>query len=145
LSVSYIDDSLIRDERLLHRARLSWWSQVGLLFLGVVLLIVAVGLVFFALAWINMRSTEIAITNRRIIAKFGFIRRSTVEINLEKVEALRVEQSFMGRILNYGTIFLSGAGTSVAPIKDIADPLVFRRKFMEATNRPMTMPRGGMG
>jgi hypothetical protein len=29
----------------------------------------------------------------------------------------------------------------VAPLADIADPLVFRRKFMEATNRPMNMPR----
>jgi uncharacterized membrane protein YdbT with pleckstrin-like domain len=139
--VSYIDESLIEGERLLHRARLSWWSQIGLLILGLLLLAVAVGLIFFVWAWINMRSTEIAITNRRIIAKFGFIRRSTVEINLEKVEALRVEQSFMGRMLNYGTIFISGAGTSVAPMKDIADPLVFRRSFMEATNRPITMPR----
>jgi uncharacterized membrane protein YdbT with pleckstrin-like domain len=139
--VSYIDESLIEGERLLHRARLSWWSQIGLLILGLLLLVVAVGLIFFVWAWINMRSTEIAITNRRIIAKFGFIRRSTVEINLEKVEALRVEQSFMGRMLNYGTIFISGAGTSVAPMKDIADPLVFRRSFMEATNRPITMPR----
>lgn len=143
--MSYIDESLIEGERLLHRARLSWWSQVGLLVLGVVLFVVVVGLFFLVAAWINMRSTEIAITNRRIIAKFGFIRRSTVEINLEKVEALRVEQTFWGRILNYGTIYISGAGTSVAPMKDIADPLVFRRKFMEATNRPMTMPRGGMG
>jgi uncharacterized membrane protein YdbT with pleckstrin-like domain len=142
--VSYIDESLIEGERLLHRARLSWWSQIALLILGVLLLVVVVGLIFIAWAWINMRSTEIAITNRRIIAKFGFIRRSTVEINLEKVEALRVEQTFMGRVLNYGTIFISGAGTSVAPMKDIADPLVFRRKFMEATNRPITMPRGGM-
>lgn len=139
--MSYIDESLIEGERLLHRARLSWWSQIGLLILGLLLLVVAVGLIFFVWAWINMRSTEIAITNRRIIAKFGFIRRSTVEINLEKVEALRVEQSFMGRMLNYGTIFISGAGTSVAPMKDIADPLVFRRSFMEATNRPITMPR----
>lgn len=139
--MSYIDDSLIEGERLLHRARLSWWSQVGLLVLGLVLLVVVAGLFFLIWAWVNMRSTEIAITNRRIIAKFGFIRRSTVEINLEKVEALRVEQTFMGRILNYGTIFISGAGTSVAPMKDIADPLVFRRKFMEATNRPITMPR----
>jgi uncharacterized membrane protein YdbT with pleckstrin-like domain len=139
--VSYIDDSLIEGERLLRRARLSWWSQIGLLILGLVLLVVVVGLFFLIWAWINMRSTEIAITNRRIIAKFGFVRRSTVEINLEKVEALRVEQTFMGRILNYGTIYISGAGTSVAPMKDIADPLVFRRKFMEATNRPITMPR----
>jgi hypothetical protein len=44
-------------------------------------------------------------------------------------------------MLNYGTIFISGAGTSVAPIADIADPLVFRRKFMEATNRPLQLPR----
>ena len=136
--MSYIDESLIEGERLLHRARLSWWSQTGLLILGLLLLVIVVGLIFLIWAWVNMRSTEIAITNRRIIAKFGFIRRSTVEINLEKVEALRVEQSFMGRMLNYGTIFISGAGTSVAPMKDIADPLVFRRKFMEATNRPLT-------
>lgn len=139
--MSYIEDSLIEGETVLHLARISWWSQFGLIALGVVLLVAVLGLFFLIAAWINVRSTEIAITNRRVIAKFGFIRRSTVEINLEKVEALKVEQTFFGRMLNYGTIFISGAGTSVAPIKDIADPLVFRRKFMEATNRPMTMPR----
>ena len=138
---SYIDESLIEGERVLHRARMTWWSQVGLIVLGILTLVVVLGLLFLVWAWINMRSTEIAITNRRIIAKFGFIRRSTVEINLEKVEALRVEQSLMGRFLNYGTVYISGAGTSVAPMKDIADPLVFRRKFMEATNRPLAMPR----
>jgi uncharacterized membrane protein YdbT with pleckstrin-like domain len=140
--VSYIDDSLIAGETILHRARVSWWSQFGLVLLGVILLAVAIGLFFLAAAWVRVRSTEIAITNRRVIAKFGFIKRHTVEINLEKVEALRVEQGVVGRMLNFGTIFISGAGTSVAPIRDIADPLVFRRKFMEATNRPMTMPRG---
>ena len=139
--MSYIDDSLIEGEKLLHRARISWWSQFGMLVLGVVLLAVVIGLFFLIAAWIRVMSTEIAITNRRVIAKFGFIRRETVEINLEKVEALRVDQSFWGRMLNYGTIFISGAGTSVAPIRDIADPLVFRRKFMEATNRPINMPR----
>jgi len=139
--VSYIDDSLIEGEKIVHKARVSWWSQFGLLLIGVVLLVVVIGLFFIIAAWINVRSTEIAITNRRVIAKFGFIKRDTVEINLEKVEALRVEQGFLGRMLNYGTVFISGAGTSVAPIRDIADPLVFRRKFMEATNRPMAMPR----
>jgi uncharacterized membrane protein YdbT with pleckstrin-like domain len=143
--VSYIDDSLIAGETILHRARVSWWSQFGLVVLGLLLFIVVIGIFFLVAAWIRVRSTEIAITNRRVIAKFGFIKRHTVEINLEKVEALRVEQGFMGRMLNFGTIFISGAGTSVAPIRDIADPLVFRRKFMEATNRPMTMPRSGMG
>ena len=139
--MSYIEDSLIEGERVIHTARVSWWSQFGLLVLGVVLLVVVIGLFFLIAAWINVRSTEIAITNKRVIAKFGFIKRDTVEINLDKVEALRVEQGFLGRMLNYGTVFMTGAGTSVAPMKNIADPLVFRRKFMEATNRPISMPR----
>jgi uncharacterized membrane protein YdbT with pleckstrin-like domain len=139
--LSYIDDSLIDGETIVHRARVSWWSQFPLVFLGIVTLVVVIGLVFLAWAWIKVRSTELAITNKRVIAKFGFVKRHTVEINLDKVEALKVEQGLWGRFLNFGTIFISGAGTSVAPIPDIADPLVFRRKFMEATSRPISMPR----
>ena len=135
--MSYIDESLVAGETIVHRARVSWWSQFGLVLLGILTLIVVVGLIFLAWAWVRVRSTEVAITNRRVIAKFGFIKRHTVEINLDKVEALRVEQGFWGRLLNYGTIFVSGAGTSVAPFPDIADPLVFRRKFTEATSRPL--------
>ncbi len=138
--MSYIDDSLVAGETLVHRARISWWSQFGLLLLGIVTLVIGIGLIFLVWAWVRVRSTEVAITNRRVIAKFGFVKRHTVEINLDKVEALKVEQGVMGRFLNYGTIFISGAGTSVAPFPNIADPLVFRRKFMEATNRPLTRP-----
>jgi len=139
--MSYIDESLIEGETLLHRAHVSWWSQFGFVLLGIVTLVVGIGLVFLAIAWIRVKSTEIAITNRRVIFKTGFVKRHTVEINLEKVESLRVEQGLWGRFLNFGSIYISGTGASVAPFHDIADPLVFRRKFMEATNRPITMPR----
>ncbi len=139
--MSYIDESLVPGETVLHRARVSWWSQAGLVVLGILLLVAGGGLFFLVAAWIKVHSTELAITNRRVIAKFGFIKRDTVEINLEKVEALRVEQGFWGRVPNYGTILRTGTGGSIEPIPNIADPLVFRRKFMEATDRPMTMPR----
>ena len=135
--MSYIDESLIEGERILHRGRVSWWSEFWLVLIGLVTLVVVIGLAFLVWAWVRVRSTEVAITNRRVIAKFGFIKRQTVEINLDKVEALKVEQGFWGRLLNYGTILISGAGTSVAPFPHIADPLVFRRKFMEATARPL--------
>jgi uncharacterized membrane protein YdbT with pleckstrin-like domain len=139
--MSYIDESLIEGETIVHRARLTWWSQAGIIIIGIVLLVAVVGLFFLVAAYVRMKSTEIAITNKRIIAKFGFISRSTVEINLDKVEALRVEQSMWGRFLNYGTILISGVGSTIDPIRSIADPLVFRRKFMEATDRPFTHPR----
>ena len=136
--MSYIDQSLVQGETIVHRAHVSWWSQFGLVLLGVILLVVGVGLIFLGWAWINVHSTEIAITNRRIIAKFGFVSRRTIEININQVEALRVDQGFWGRILNFGTIVISGTGSSLEPAPNIADPLVFRRKFMEATNRPLT-------
>jgi len=139
--VSYIDQSLVQGETLVHRAHVSWLSQFWLVFLGILTAVVLVGFVFLAMAWIRVHSTEIAITNRRIIAKFGFVQRRTIEININQVEALRVDQGFWGRLLNFGTIIISGTGSSLEPAPDIADPLVFRRKFMEATNRPMTSPR----
>ena len=140
--MSYIDQSLVEGETIVHRAHVSWWSQFGLVLLGVVtLVVVGLGLIFLAMAWVRVHSTEIAITNRRIIAKFGFVTRRTIEINISQVEALRVDQGFWGRLLNFGTIIVSGTGSSLEPAPDIADPLVFRRKFMEATNRPVTMPR----
>jgi len=134
--MSYIDQSLVPGEVVIHRARVSWWSQAGMVLLGIVTLVVVIGLFFLIYAWIKIRSTEVAITNRRIIAKFGFITRHTVEINLDKVESLRVEQRFWGRVLNFGTIFISGAGSAVAPMPNIADPLLFRQKFTEASTRP---------
>jgi uncharacterized membrane protein YdbT with pleckstrin-like domain len=140
--MSYIDESLVPGETLIHRARVSWWSQFPLVFLGILTLVVLLGLVFLVMAWVRVRSTELAITNRRVIAKFGFVQRHTVEINLEKVEALRVDQGFWGRMLNFGTIHITGSGGSVEPIPQIADPLVFRRKFMEATSRPLSTARG---
>jgi hypothetical protein len=139
--MSYIDESLVPGETIVHRAHVSWWSQFGYVLLGILTLVVGIGLIFLVMAWVKVHSTEIAITNRRIIAKFGWVRRRTIEINIGQVEALRVDQGFWGRILNFGTIIVSGTGSSLEPAPDIADPLVFRRKFMEATNRPMTMPK----
>ena len=45
----------------------------------------------FLVAIIRRNSTELVVTNRRIIAKFGFISRRTVEMNLSKIESVRVD------------------------------------------------------
>ncbi|CAI1715215.1 Bacterial membrane flanked domain [Serratia quinivorans] len=76
---------------------------------------------------IKIITTELALTNKRIIAKFGFIRRSTVELRLEKVESIGVDQSILGRILGYGTIVVKGTGGTATPIPSISKPLEFRR------------------
>jgi uncharacterized membrane protein YdbT with pleckstrin-like domain len=102
--------------------------------LGILLLPVVIGLAILIWVFIIYKTTEIAITNKRIIAKFGFISRSTTEINLPKVESLQVDQGVMGRMFDYGTIVVAGAGTPNLRIPGVADPLRFRRHFMEATD-----------
>lgn len=126
---SYIDANLARDEKILERAHVSWLSQIGYIILGILLLPLAgIGLIFILMAVINVWTTELAITNRRIIAKTGLIRRNTIELKVNRVESLGVDQGILGRIFNFGSIVVSGTGGSNAPIPFISKPLEFRRK-----------------
>lgn len=130
---SYIEDALIQDERIIHVGHISLWSLVHLIIPGVILLpAFGLGLIFLVIAYIRYKTTELAFTNKRVIAKFGFISRHTVEININKVESIQVNQNVWGRIFNYGTLILSGAGTPQAPIPGISNPIQFRRAFMES-------------
>lgn len=131
---SYVESVLISGETVLHRGRVSLWPHAWKIVLGILLLPVVVGLAILIWVFIIYKTTEIAITNKRIISKFGFIGRSTTEINLPKVESLQVDQGVMGRMFDYGTIVVAGAGTPNLRIPGIADPLRFRRHFMEATD-----------
>ena len=131
---SYVDSTLLQGETVLYRARISLWSLAHLIFFGVLLLVVVVGLALLIIAWIRYRTTEFAVTDRRIIAKTGLISRSTVELFLDKVEALHVDQSVPGRLLDFGTITIRGTGTTLEPIRDISAPLELRKQFMQAAD-----------
>ena len=129
---SYIESTLNHDERILYIGRLSLWSLAGLIVPGVLLLPLVVGLIPLVGAFVRYRSTELAITNRRTIAKFGFLSVSTIEINLARVESVQVRQSMFGRIFDFGTLIISGAGNPQEPVPGISKPLQFRRALGEA-------------
>jgi uncharacterized membrane protein YdbT with pleckstrin-like domain len=77
-------------------------------------------------AWGRRATTEIVVTDRRIIYKEGFIRRRTLEMNMNKVETVDVIQPIWGRIFNYGTVIIRGVGSSYEPLTRIANPLALR-------------------
>ncbi len=95
-------------------------------------LLIVIGLWGLFLAWIRRLSTELAVTNRRVIHKTGFFGRSTQEINRDKVESVDVQQSFAGRIFGYGTVSVRGIGSTWEPFANIADPLTFRNHITAA-------------
>ncbi len=92
------------------------------------------GVLVIVIALVRRSSTELAVTNRRVIAKFGFIGRSTVEMNLAKIESVRVEQSVMGRLFGFGSIIVVGTGSTMDPIPFIANPMAFRQAIQASTD-----------
>ena len=77
-------------------------------------------------AAIRRSTTELAVTDRRVIYKTGIFQRHSMEMNRSKVETVGVDQSILGRILGYGTVVVRGTGGSFEPIRFIGDPLNFR-------------------
>ena len=132
---SYVDSNLLSGETVLYRGHISKWSLAPLILLGVVLLVIGVGLIFLVWAWISYKTTEFAVTDKRIIAKTGLISRNTVEMFLDKVESLNVEQSVPGRIFDYGTVTIRGTGATSEAINNISAPLLLRKHFMEAADK----------
>ena len=129
---SYVEGALTKGEQVVYKGKVSIWSLAPLLLLGFIFLaFYGLGLLFWAVAAIRYLTTELAITNKRVIAKFGLISRSTIEINLQKIESIQVNQGILGRIFNFGSIVVSGAGNPQAPIPSISSPLQFRREFVD--------------
>ena len=130
---SFVQGTLGKDEKIIVEGRVSGWALVPSIIIGIITIpLFGLGIIIILSAVFTYISTELAVTNKRVVAKTGFIKRSTIELNLSKVESIQVHQGLFGRILNYGSLVVSGAGNPQAPIPNIADPMSFRRLATEA-------------
>lgn len=165
----YVNQSLREGEEVKHEAHLSFWSLISNVLLGGLCLlmsvmsmlsvtmkvsgvdvgvVVAIALMLIGVALlldilIQYYTTELAITNRRVIAKRGWYSRDTIEMLIHKVESVQVLQPTIPRFFNYGSIIISGAGEDNATIKGISHPDSFRDHYYAAEeklarDRPMT-------
>jgi membrane protein YdbS with pleckstrin-like domain len=89
-------------------------------------LVLVLGLLAFLRAWFRRSITELAVTDHRVIYKRGFLRRHTVEMNMDKVETVDVDQSVLGRLLGFGTIHVHGTGQGIENLSRVAAPLRLR-------------------
>jgi uncharacterized membrane protein YdbT with pleckstrin-like domain len=146
----YIDEILQPGERVLYSTNAHWifyfpaivaWIVAVALFVAsrqidiysiMILCLFGSGLVALAAlfwtvkGWFHRFTTETDVTNLRVVHKTGFIKRRTFEMALDKVESVDVDQTILGRILNYGDVTIRGVGEGIETIKTIASPLAFR-------------------
>jgi uncharacterized membrane protein YdbT with pleckstrin-like domain len=131
--MSYIDKSLGSGERVIARAHFHWLYQLGAVLALVVLGWVLIGIYIFIHMTIRYHTTEIGITTHRFILKTGLFTLHTQEMALQNIEGVKVDQSVLGRIFNYGTLRIEGTGVDAVVIpKMISDPVGFRRAIESA-------------
>ena len=153
----YIDDILQPGEKVLYSTNAHWifflpaiigWILVGvflvlsgmvpagpsvLICLSLAAISAVAALYKTATAWFHRWTTETDVTNFRVVHKTGFIKRQTFEMSVDKVESVDVDQSILGRILNYGDVTVLGVGEGGKTLNTIASPLAFRNAI---TARP---------
>ena len=149
----YIDENLQPGEKVLYSTNAHWifyfpamvaWivalillilsrsgvaDAIVLLCLSASALVALLALYWTVKAWFHRFTTETDVTNLRVVHKTGFITRKTFEISLDKVESVDVDQSILGRILNYGDVTIRGVGEGIEKIATIASPLSFRNSI----------------
>jgi uncharacterized membrane protein YdbT with pleckstrin-like domain len=150
--VSYLNRVLQPGEQIVYESRLHWLvylRAIILLAIAIVVLIaagLAEGKVEAALkilaaliallavssgcrAFLRRITTELAVTDHRVIFKSGLFSRHTIEMNRSKVESVDVDQTVLGRLFGYGTVIVRGTGGSLEPMRNISDPIAFRTRI----------------
>ncbi len=141
--MSYIENNLMKDEKVVYQAKLHWRIFLGPIIMGILTLIflfanpnfmgffLIITAIWAISALIQFKTSEFGITNKRVLIKTGFIKRTSLETLLTKIEGIMIDQSILGRILDYGTIIIKGTGGTGNPFKNIANPMEFRKKVQE--------------
>jgi uncharacterized membrane protein YdbT with pleckstrin-like domain len=101
-------------------------DRINIALIAAAVLFGVLALASWARAAIRRATTELAITDRRVIYKSGLLSRHTLEMNRSKVESVDVDQSILGRIFDYGDVIVKGTGTGFEPLTTIAAPLDLR-------------------
>lgn len=152
--MSFILDNLSEDEVLEYSGNVHWfvfyqsiinvaislvcavlWISLNsplLMLVSIVALVIS--LYHGVKAFIHMKSTEVGITNQRVLLKTGLILRHTHEIPLSKIESVSLNQSILGRLLDFADIDVKGVGTGIDSIKLISKPLEFRKALNTKIN-----------
>jgi uncharacterized membrane protein YdbT with pleckstrin-like domain len=126
--MSYIDRNLLSDERILFRVRKHYiiffvpivialfsvyaanYMHNNLILAKLVFVPVLVALIVWAYVGLEYVTSEYAVTTKRVMMREGFFYRHANEVRLTTISQVKVDQSLLGQLLNYGTISINAFG-----------------------------------
>lgn len=161
MAKSYLESLLAQNEKIEVVARQHWFMLMRSIFLELILIAVivaavSIALVFFPLAavlyllvfvplvilirdFLTWWNRQYVITNRRVIQVIGTFNKRVMDSSLEKVNDVKMGQSFFGRLFNFGDLeILTASEAGIDKLSWLADPIHFKTAMLDAKER---MPR----
>jgi len=158
MAKSYIQGMLGQNERILLVTRQHWFVLFSAILAEIVitlLLIAGVSVATFyyppaafgfvlvlvplismlrdILTWYNR---EYIVSNRRVIQISGMFSKNVVDSSLEKVNDVKMSQSFFGRMFDYGDVeIMTASEIGVNLFKRIGDPVKFKTAMLNAKEK----------
>jgi hypothetical protein len=107
----------------------------------ILVLVPLAGMIRDILIWSNR---QYIVTNRRVVQISGVLSKEVLDTSLEKVTDVKMTQSFLGRLFNYGDIeILTASELGVNFFKSISDPVGFKTAMLNA-KEGMSFDEGGV-
>lgn len=158
MATNYLEGLLGENEQILFGTHQHWFVLFGKIFLELLLIafIIGVSLVaytFYPIAIYGLililvpligilsdilvwRNKAYVVTNRRVIQISGVFNKNVVDSSLEKVNDVKMSQSFFGRMFGYGDIeILTASELGVNLFHEIANPVEFKTAMLNAKEK----------
>jgi uncharacterized membrane protein YdbT with pleckstrin-like domain len=152
---SYVESLMGQKERILLVTRQHWFILFSRIFLEIILIVVLVagfvaaslyypvaslgfilvlvpliGMVRDILIWSNR---QYIVTNRRVIQVAGVFSKYVLDSSLEKVNDIKMNQTFLGRLFDYGDVqILTASELGIDLLERIANPIKFKTTMLNA-------------
>ena len=118
----YIEQNLYEGEYIVEKAHRDAWELFWKWVPGVLFCFLIAPLIWAIVETVIFKSTELVLTNRRLIFKRGILRKKTKDIPLPKVKGVSIDVPFWGRVFNWGDIYIDTEyGTMKYRIQDAED------------------------
>ena len=128
--MSYVDDILQRNERLVEKAKVTKLILVGAWIKGILLCwLLFIPTIKAIILTIAVSKIELALTDQRLVGKVGIVARQAMDAKLDKVQTVKIAETFWGRIFGYATVIVTTAGADYA-FQAIAHANEFKSKIM---------------
>lgn len=137
-----VTERLLEGEKIVSEAVIHngiYWKAVAVFILAVlvaffvvfelgVLLAVTAG--FMALyAMIKKSILMLAVTDKRIFARYGILQVDVVDVHFDKIESVELERMLPGYIMGYSNVVMMGTGNRFIVIPYVANGTEIRRAY----------------